>query len=105
MQFFKPENYIEARKALEQAGRQDLIGSGRDALIPAEPPRDALQAGRKQAYQDFRGGYVNAIPDASRERREPVADREADHKEEASAKRRGYSPGRKTARRGPRKAR
>ncbi len=35
MQFFKPENYFEVRQALEQAGRQDLIGSGCDWLIPA----------------------------------------------------------------------
>ena len=32
-QFFKPENYFEVRKALEQADRTDLIGSGCDALI------------------------------------------------------------------------
>jgi uncharacterized radical SAM protein YgiQ len=38
MQFFKPENYFEVRRALEQAGRQDLIGSGCDCLIPARPP-------------------------------------------------------------------
>src|SRR6266851_4425703 len=30
MQYFKPENYFEVRKALEQAGRQDLIGAGCD---------------------------------------------------------------------------
>jgi hypothetical protein len=39
MQFFKPENYFEVRKALEQAGRTDLIGGGCDALIPARPTR------------------------------------------------------------------
>jgi hypothetical protein len=31
LQFFKPENYFEVRKALEQAGRTDLIGGGCDA--------------------------------------------------------------------------
>ncbi|MCA9201448.1 MAG: YgiQ family radical SAM protein, partial [Planctomycetales bacterium] len=30
LQFFKPENYFEVRKALEEAGRQDLIGEGCD---------------------------------------------------------------------------
>jgi uncharacterized radical SAM protein YgiQ len=39
MQFFKPENYFEVREALIRAGRTDLIGGGRDALIPANPPR------------------------------------------------------------------
>lgn len=28
LQYFKPENYFEVRKALEQAGRTDLIGGG-----------------------------------------------------------------------------
>ena len=44
LQFFKPENYFEVRKALEQAGRADLIGGGCDALIPANPPNEALAA-------------------------------------------------------------
>ena len=42
MQFFKPENYFEVRKALQMAGRQDLIGDGCDALIPAKPPAAAI---------------------------------------------------------------
>jgi radical SAM superfamily enzyme YgiQ (UPF0313 family) len=37
MQFFKPEIYFEVRKALEQAGRHELI-DGCDCLIPAHPP-------------------------------------------------------------------
>ena len=49
MQFFKPENYFEVRKALEQAGRQDLIGSGCDALIPDRPPKEALDRRRRRA--------------------------------------------------------
>jgi hypothetical protein len=44
MQFFKPENYFEVRKGLIEAGRGDLIGSGCDCLIPAHPPKDALEA-------------------------------------------------------------
>src|SRR6266516_7025255 len=59
MQFFKPENYFEVRKALEQAGRTDLIGSGCDALIPAQPPKEALRARREQANQVARGEYVH----------------------------------------------
>ena len=39
LQFFKPENYFEVRKALELAGRTDLIGSGCDALIPDRAPK------------------------------------------------------------------
>src|ERR1700736_6320092 len=55
MQFFKPENYFEVRKALEEAGRTDLIGGGCDALIPAQPPKEALQARRERANQAVRG--------------------------------------------------
>ena len=47
MQFFKPENYFEVRKALEQVGRTDLIGGGCDCLIPAQPPKESLAARRE----------------------------------------------------------
>jgi len=59
MQFFKPENYFEVRKSLEQAGRQDLIGPGCDSLIPSRPPKEALEARRKDANKRFRGDYVH----------------------------------------------
>jgi len=39
LQFWKPENYEDVRRALEQADRLDLIGSGPDCLIPARPPQ------------------------------------------------------------------
>ena len=72
MQFFKPENYFAVREALIQAGRGDLIGSGCDCLIPAEPPKSALAARRKQADHD----YYHAVKNP--------------------AKGRGYRPGRTT---------
>ncbi|MBI3409069.1 MAG: YgiQ family radical SAM protein [Planctomycetes bacterium] len=49
MQFFKPENWFTVREALIQAGRQDLIGNGCDCLIPAQPPKEAIEARRKRA--------------------------------------------------------
>ena len=61
LQFFKPENYFEVRKALEEAGRTDLIGGGCDALIPAQPPRAALDARRSRANQAVRGDHVHTI--------------------------------------------
>jgi uncharacterized radical SAM protein YgiQ len=79
MQFFKPENYFQVREALIQAGRQDLIGGGCDCLIPAQPPREALEARRKQANEAGRGDYVHAMP--------------------GKGKKRGYRPGRKSAKR------
>jgi radical SAM superfamily enzyme YgiQ (UPF0313 family) len=51
MQFFKPENYFEVREALLKAGRRDLVGDGCDALIPASPPREALEARRAAAQK------------------------------------------------------
>jgi uncharacterized radical SAM protein YgiQ len=78
MQFFKPENYFEVRRALEQAGRQDLIGSGCDCLIPSRPPKEALNHRRRKANESIReqqsGDHIRGTPG-------------------------GYRPGRKTARR------
>jgi radical SAM superfamily enzyme YgiQ (UPF0313 family) len=62
LQFFKPENYFEVREALMKTGRQDLIGSGCDALIPARPPKEALERRRQDANKRFQGNYVHTIP-------------------------------------------
>ena len=59
LQFFKPENYFEVRKALEDAGRHDLIGSGCDALIPDRPPREAFLKRREQANRAVREAFVH----------------------------------------------
>jgi len=85
LQFFKPENYFEVRKALEQAGRQDLIGPGCDCLIPAHPPREALDKRRAQANKNLR----------------PNRERPATQRNE-SQQGVGYRPHRKGARRKPR---
>ena len=86
LQFFRPENYFEVRQALRAAGRADLIGDGCDALIPASPPRQALEARRQRANQEVRGGeYVHQIP-----REQPGHPRPAGS---------GYRPHRKAAHR------
>jgi uncharacterized radical SAM protein YgiQ len=54
MQFFQPENYFDVRRALEQAGRRDLIGSGCDCLIPERPPKEALDRRRRRANDSLR---------------------------------------------------
>jgi hypothetical protein len=80
MQFFKPENYFMVREALLKAGRADLIGSGCDCLIPANPPKAALDAKRRQANESLgEGKYVHQIEG------------------EAKSANSGYRPGRKTA--------
>jgi len=53
LQFFKPENYFEVREALLASGRKDLIGSGCDCLIGANPPKEALLARRTRSEKDF----------------------------------------------------
>ena len=87
LQFFRPENYFETRKALLAAGRGDLIGDGCDALIPAAPPREVIEARRAAAQKASapvaggdlgEGGYHHAPP---------------------VPKAVGYRPGRSTARR------
>jgi hypothetical protein len=76
MQFFKPENYFAVRQALIDAKRTDLIG-GCDGLIPANPPKKAVEARRKQANAD----HYHTVPT-------PV-------------KSTGYRPGRTTQQRRP----
>jgi len=41
LQYFKPENYDAVRAALRRGGREDLIGSGPNCLVPAEANRTA----------------------------------------------------------------
>jgi uncharacterized radical SAM protein YgiQ len=69
MQFFKPENYFEVRKALVEARRTDLIGPGCDCLIAERPPREAMEQRRNNANQHFRGEYVHTIPAGERRKR------------------------------------
>jgi hypothetical protein len=76
IQSFKAENYFEVRKALTEEGRQDLIG-GCEGLIPAQPPKEAMEARRRNANENARGEYVHTVP----------------------TPRKGYRPARKSARR------
>ncbi|MGL4109157.1 YgiQ family radical SAM protein [Clostridium sp. LP20] len=39
IQFAVPKNYEIVKKALIKAGREDLIGNGKDCLIPSNPPK------------------------------------------------------------------
>ena len=58
------ENYFDVRKSHEQDGRSDLIGSGCDCLIPANPPKEALKKRQQKANQTLRGDYIHTIPDS-----------------------------------------
>ncbi len=89
MQFFKPENYFMVREALLKAGRQDLIGSGCDCLIPANPPRAAIEARQRQANDLAEGDHYHSM--ANPAKGEPAGERGLPNQ--------GYRPGRKMARR------
>jgi len=85
MQFFKPENYFDVAKALKQAGRSELIGSGCDCLIPAKPPKEAITKRRKMAGKQFRGEYVHRMADGSAA---------GENKQKKGSKKQGrYAPG------------
>ncbi|MCA9221400.1 MAG: YgiQ family radical SAM protein, partial [Planctomycetales bacterium] len=97
LQFFKPENYFEVRKALEEAGRQDLIGEGCDSLIPSRAPKEALQRRREDANRRFQGDYVHQVP--SRGKGKSGGKGGGKKQDSAAKKSGGYRPGRKTAKR------
>jgi Domain of unknown function (DUF3362) len=89
MQFFKPETSFLVREALLKAGRGDLIGNGCDCRIPAHPPRQAIEARRRQANGAVDVDHDHSI--ANPAKGEPVGERGLPNQ--------GYLPGRKTARR------
>ena len=52
IQYRDPKNYALVREALEKAGRQDLIGFGKECLIrPYPPKKDAQKPGAKKPPQ------------------------------------------------------
>jgi uncharacterized radical SAM protein YgiQ len=55
LQYYKPENYFSVRKSLEKVGREDLIGSGPECLIAANPPRGAHAMSRKTGDRAKKG--------------------------------------------------
>jgi hypothetical protein len=89
MQFFKPENYFEVRDALLEAGRGDLIGVGCECLIPAHPPKQAIEARRERSNEAVRGDHYHTIANPAR----------GEKPGERGLPKKGYRPGRKTAHR------
>jgi hypothetical protein len=55
MQFWLPRNHALVRQALKKADREDLIGTGRDALVPAARPKQgkiAVDKRRRSRYNN-----------------------------------------------------
>jgi hypothetical protein len=60
LRYHDPENWPLLRDALKRMGRADLIGPGKDRLVPASQPigtgrsgGEGLRAGRKHGAQSF----------------------------------------------------
>jgi uncharacterized radical SAM protein YgiQ len=89
MQFFKPENWFTVREALIQAGRQDLIGTGCDCLISAQPPKEAIEARRRRAND----------PDHYHTVANPAKGEKPGERGAEPPRTKGYRPGRKSQQR------
>jgi Domain of unknown function (DUF3362) len=85
-QFFKAANWFAVRESLVQAGRQDLIGSVCDCLIPAQPPKEAIEARRRFANAP---DHYHTVANPSK----------GEKPGERGLPNQGYRPGRQTARR------
>jgi hypothetical protein len=92
MQFFKPENWFTVREALTEAGRQDLIGNGCDCLIPAQPPKEAIEARRRQANRAVEGDHYHTVAN-------PAKGEKPGERGAGPPKPTGYRPGRKSQQR------
>jgi Domain of unknown function (DUF3362) len=88
MQFFKPDNYFTVREALIEAGRADLIG-GCEGLIPANPPKEAIEARRRQANR--------AASDEDDDHYHTVANPAKGEEAGERGLNKGYRPGRRSA--------
>jgi uncharacterized radical SAM protein YgiQ len=103
MQFFKPENWFTVREALIEARRQDLIGGGCDCLIPAQPPKEAIEARRRRASQvarrEVEGDHYHTVASPSR------GEKPGERGLQQHGQKKGYRPGRKSQQRQQRKKR
>lgn len=88
LQFFKPDNWFEVRQALIEAGRTDLIGNGCDCLIPANPPKEAMEKRRRESQKAVEGDHYHTV--ANPAKGEKPGERGLN---------KGYRPGRKTQQR------
>ena len=77
LQFRRPQNFDLVRKALRQAHREDLIGTGRECLVPPEGVKTAHEYAqirrerkeREDAPRASRGARAQVVPARRRPRR------------------------------------
>jgi hypothetical protein len=92
IRFFKPENWFTVREALLEAGRSDLIGNGCDCLIPANPPKEALEKRRREAQRAVEGDHYHTVAN-------PAKGEKPGERGAGPPKPTGYRPGRKSQQR------
>jgi hypothetical protein len=92
MQFFKPENWFTVREALVDAKRTDLIGDGCDCLIPANPPKEALENRRRAAQRAAEGDHYHTVAN-------PAIGEKPGERGAGPVKPTGYRPGRTSQKR------
>jgi hypothetical protein len=92
MQFFKPENWFTVREALIEAKRTHLIGDGCDCLIPAHPPKEALEKRRREAQRAVEGDHYHTVAN-------PAKGERPGERGAGLPKPIGYRPGRKSQQR------
>jgi hypothetical protein len=54
-------HYFMVREALLNAGRADLMGNGRDCLMPAHPIKAAIESRRRKANEVAEGDHYHAL--------------------------------------------
>jgi uncharacterized radical SAM protein YgiQ len=89
LQYFKPENYFEVREALIEAKRQDLIGDGCECLISTHPPKEAILARRRRSNAAIAADHYHTVANPAK----------GEAPGERGLQKKGYRPGRSTARR------
>ena len=68
-----------------------MIGDACDCLIPAHPPKEAIQRRRQDASQRFRGDYVHTIRGEEKPKKQSKKGKRASRHEPKA----GYRPKRK----------
>ena len=68
LRYHDPKNWPLLREALKEMGRADLIGNGKQHLVPTFQPQDSLTGGRKPEVkaQTFRTKYTGIKPKAGK---------------------------------------
>ena len=88
-QFRRPQNFPLVREALREAHREDLIGTGRNCLVPPEGVKTAAeyaQIRREKKAREERRAQRTGKPGPSRKSTPHISDKPAKHPPKGGAK-------------------